>query len=253
MPCSFTLDHYEEILKLFKDHNYKFVSFTDYKEDTDNQLILRHDIDFSPDYALKIAEIENALEVQSNYHFLISSEMYNLFSKDVLSIIKQIKGFNHSLGLHFDPSAFESMIDKNQVKESIKYLKLLFTTAETALGKLDAYSFHRPATYGMSEKIFTEENKFEFPLCAYDEKFTKKILYRSDSRREWRNGCICKQIDKLEGKSLQLLIHPIWWTENVMDRSQNLIDFKIHISTKTEKYLQNNLSFYDNKDKTTIN
>ena len=249
MPCSFTFDHYKEILELFKENNYEFTSFENYNENQNKQVILRHDIDFSPEHALKLAEIENELNIRSNYHFLISSEMYNLFSKDVLLIIEKIKKFNHHIGLHFDPTAFGTQIDENNISGSLTFLKEIFKTAEIALGKLEAYSFHRPATYGMSERIFTKRNSSLFPLNAYDEQFTKNILYLSDSRKKWRNGCVCKQIDELAGRSLQLLIHPIWWTSELKNREENLSDFKTQMLNMAEKYLQNNLSFYNNNNR----
>ena len=96
----------------------------------------------------------------------------------------------------------------------------------------------------MFESVFNDTNREDFPLCAYDKKFMKEIPYRSDSRREWRNGCVCKEIEGFNGKNFQLLIHPIWWTDQIKTRDQNIFDFKDLKKHQAEEYLEDNLSFY---------
>ena len=44
-----------------------------------NYLILRHDIDYSPAAALRMAELEANLGVKATYFILFSSSYYNLF------------------------------------------------------------------------------------------------------------------------------------------------------------------------------
>ena len=112
------------------------------------------------------------------------------------------------------------------------------------MGELDAFSFHRPTTYGLFESIFNDSNKNKFPICTYDRKFTEEIIYRSDSRRQWRDGCICKQIKGFKGKSFQLLLHPIWWTKEIKTREENILDLKAIKEEQIERYLEKNLSFY---------
>ncbi|MDH3361128.1 MAG: hypothetical protein OEL51_02070, partial [Nitrosopumilus sp.] len=40
----------------------------------------------------------------------------------------------------------------------------------------------------------------------------KQTKYISDSGRYWREGCMCKHINKHE--KLQILTHPIWWVND---------------------------------------
>ena len=56
----------------------------------DRVVILRHDIDYSLDKAVALAELERELGVSSTYFVLLTSEFYNLLSKDNLSKISKI-------------------------------------------------------------------------------------------------------------------------------------------------------------------
>lgn len=44
-------------------------------------------------------------------------------------------------------------------------------------------------------------------------RFTERIVYASDSRGSWRNGDPTGSDAFRAGRSFQILVHPIWWTE----------------------------------------
>ena len=47
-------------------------------------IILRHDIDFDVDYALKMAKMENKLNIKSTYFFfLLKSNFYNILNPNI--------------------------------------------------------------------------------------------------------------------------------------------------------------------------
>ena len=48
-----------------------------FKKSNQNTLLLRHDIDFSIDYAYQLAQAEIELKVNSTFFFLLTSNMYN--------------------------------------------------------------------------------------------------------------------------------------------------------------------------------
>lgn len=240
--CSFTYNHYEEIISLLKDAKYDFVSFREFQRKKTHQVILRHDIDLSLESALKMAEIDHTNGVISVFQFLISSEIYNLNSQTGLKVLQQIKSLNHKIGLHVDPIALGTK--KNKIKDIQNKFELQIKIAAMMLGNLDSYSFHRPTTYGFFDHLFPDKLSYSLPPCSNEAIFMENIAYRSDSRRIWKNGCICRQIDELRGKSLQLLIHPIWWTHEERSREQILEDYLQDSLNLTDLYLRNNLSFY---------
>lgn len=241
MKCNFTYDHYREILNAFRSDGYDTVSFTTFEPGKKYQLLLRHDIDFLSPNLLFVTNIEKELGFHSINHFLITSELYNLNSKICRIIIAKLRDQHHYIGLHVDPIAIIPEAPTEQFQEGFKALLRL---TEVILGEIESYSFHRPAMNGSYKDLLPEHLPFSVPKCAYDTPFFKDIIYRSDSRREWRNGCICKEIKKLNGQSIQLLIHPNWWDEEDITRDQNLQKYIDSITQLTHAYLSNNLSFY---------
>jgi len=241
MKCNFTYDHYREILNTFHSIGYKTVSFGSFKPGKPLQLLLRHDIDFLTPNLIAVTDIEKALGFHSINHFLLTSETYNLNSKTCRLLLDKVKENNHYLGLHVDPIAISPYAPVQQFQNSFRRLLNL---AREMLGEIDSYSFHRPEINGTYKDLLPESLPFPVPSYSYDNKYSIDIIYRSDSKREWRNGCICQEIRKLEGKSIQLLIHPSWWDEEEIDRSQSLQKYIDSVIQLTQAYLATNLSFY---------
>ena len=63
----------------------------------DNNLLLRHDIDFSPKNAVRMAELEHEYGARSTYTVLLSGHYYNAFEKD----IAVVHFFFHPYKVHF--------------------------------------------------------------------------------------------------------------------------------------------------------
>ena len=66
------------------------------------KIILRHDVDCSLELALKIAEIENHLGIDSTFFILFHLELYNPFSPSASKIINQILKLVHNIGLNYN-------------------------------------------------------------------------------------------------------------------------------------------------------
>ncbi len=241
MKCNFTYQHYGEILGLFQSEGYETVSFSSFQSGRSFQLLLRHDIDFLAPNLLAVTDIERALGLRSINHFLLTSETYNLNSRSSKALLERLRENRHHLGLHVDPLALSPNSPIRQFQDGFRRLLDL---AMEVLGAIDSYSFHRPATSGTYEALLPENLPFPVPKCAYDKEYSKGILYRSDSRREWRNGCICQELEQFKGRSVQLLIHPNWWDEKDLTRSQVIQQYVDSVVQLTQSYLSNNLSFY---------
>ena len=193
----FTYNHFEETLfEIQKTH-----SFSNFLNCSDNDVILRHDVDFSLESAHKMAEIEHNLGIQSTFFILFQSEFYNPFSSSSLTLIKKILKMGHSLGLHFD----ESIISDNN-DEQLKIIQNEITTMENHFDTLiKTVSVHNPS--------INKKSSLKLPadiVNVYSEQFTKDRKYLSDSVQNWREGCFCKHFKK--HKKMHILIHPIWWT-----------------------------------------
>ena len=75
----FGIKRYEMLLEEISLNNCEFS--TEWTQETNpNTIFLRHDIDFSIQDALIIAEKEKKLGVKSTFFFMLTSNMYNIFS-----------------------------------------------------------------------------------------------------------------------------------------------------------------------------
>ena len=85
-------------------------------------LLLRHDVDFSVDFAHKLATVEFNLGIHSTYFFMLTSNMYNLISGAHKELVKDIAKMGHKVSIHFDPTAYDQLKkfeDEKKLFESI--------------------------------------------------------------------------------------------------------------------------------------
>lgn len=195
----FGIYNYSKILKVISSNN--LIITNNWKKNNYNRyVLLRHDIDFSLDYALKIAKFEYKNKIKSTYFFLVSSNMYNLFSRKNIKIVKNIKKLRHKISLHYDPTIHEDpksfLIEKNIFEK-------IFDV------KLDIISIHRPNNF-----FLTTNKSFYGIKHTYQKKYFNKLTYISDSGGRPVIDLVKNYVKKKNKTGLQLLLHPIWWTFN---------------------------------------
>lgn len=203
---------YKILLNSFLKQGFHFKKFEDFNVDEKCQVILRHDIDFSIDMAVKMATLENELGVFSTFYFLIASDSYNLLSKKNFDLVKSIADMGHSIGLHFDPTIY----DNEEIGFSTE-LELF----ERYFGKTFSMSFHRPSPLVLQGVNWLPERI----LGAYQDKFFKEIAYVSDSQGAFRFGHPLQHDAFKLCDNMQLLIHPIWWITGQQQTIKKIQEF----------------------------
>lgn len=232
--CDFSYLHYQQTLNEIKK-NHRFSNFLNC---SDNDIILRHDIDVSLTSALKIAEIKNQLGIQSTFFILIHAELYNPFNRKSNEIIKKILKLGHNLGLHYNASIIkENNLDPSKtIQKEIEVMEQHYNT------EIRVISAHDPAVNKKLSIILPNG-----VVNAYLPEFTVNRKYFSDSVQFWREGCFCKHFHN--HKKMQVLTHPIWWSEDSKNRADImkilLIDYLDHcqqeveyLSKKFDNYIQ---------------
>lgn len=202
----FSITNYQNLLISFLDCNYNFSTewlLTNKK----NTLYLRHDVDFSVDYAFKIAKLEKKLGIKSTYFFLLTSNMYNPLSYVNQEAINEIADMGHKISIHFDPTAHNSL-------DSFVYEKAIFEDIFKV--EIDIVSIHRPGR-------FLEDNNIKIFNTAhtYQDKFFKDSVYISDSQMKDPSDKIESYLSN-PNKPLHLLLHPIWWVNSSLDATTKL-------------------------------
>lgn len=246
----FTYKSYLDLIYLLKNENYSFTNYKDYKN-IDKSVIFRHDIDNSLERALKIAKIENENCIKSTFFVLLSTDFYNIFSKQSNEILKEIINLDHEIGLHFDEKTYE-INNKKDLEYYIEYEKNIL---EKSLGiHVDTVSMHRPSKW-----ILENDIQFKNIINSYSKEFLKQFKYLSDSRMHWREDVIgvvgSERYDKIH-----ILTHPFWYSEDKNSNLKNKVSEFIK-EANSERYYQmkNNIKnideifmedeLYDNRDK----
>ena len=143
----FTLENYQRLIRLAKEKGFQFILHKDEFVPERKDIIWRHDVEFEPDIALRMAQIEKEEGVVATYFFQLHSPYYNLFDEHYSKVFHQIYKLGHHCGLHFD-CRYWGISDEKQLDEFItldcKYL-------EANLGvKMETFSFHNTTPFTQS-------------------------------------------------------------------------------------------------------
>ncbi len=208
---------------------FPIIDYGEIDQNTENFCVIRHDIEFSVERALKLAEIEHQMGIRTSYFVQLNNNTYNPLSSDNLAIITQIHKLGHRIGIHFTPSSS----DKDFIEKEFFELKTIF---EHRLGiTIDRFSFHRP---NLNPGILRDAINIDGIINVYGELFfqyfegsvpvSPQVKYMSDSNHQWKYGHPLDD-ENINHQKLQLLIHPFSWSErggNNLDNYLGLIKEK---------------------------
>lgn len=215
----FTTENYSKLVRLAKKR-FKFCFYSNFK--SHGRFILwRHDVDFSPHRAMRLAKLEQEEGVIATYFIHLQSQFYNIFEPEVTRLIRNIISCGHALGLHFDIadrniSSIEHI--EKELKADCSILEHLFEV------KIQTFSFHNPTLLS-----FPVPGDFEIGnmVNAYSDYFKTSVRYCSDSNGYWRFERLEDVILAPSELPLQVLTHPGWWLDDAMmprQRIQRCID-----------------------------
>lgn len=213
----FTIEFLKEILKEIASYNYCFSRFDNERSNV-KKIYLRHDVDISPYNALKIGQMEFELNCCANFFFQIGAETYNIFSDNVISIIKQLRDMGHCVGLHIDE---QFGTEETGIRKTIDWFSTCITPVDNVI------SFHRPTKSVINQS-------FSSFINAYETRFLNNYL--SDSRRNHEFYPQLQAWMKEQVEEVQLLLHPVWWCgiESMVDLKRVICERKI---AELEQYL----------------
>lgn len=226
---SFSPNGYRQLIEHMLDIGYLSILMKEAFEADGLAVILRHDVDFSVDYALQMARLEHEIGVRSTYFFMITSSYYNLFSEANRTALQEIASLGHEIGLHWD----SSFLPKNGAWQSEFFKAQMHMLASVAGEPILSASQHIPTdTPAFDISPFVEIN-------AYSKEINDHYRYVSDSSMVWRE---ITPVDLAAEKiNIQFLAHPVWWMadgETQDEKLRSLIS-QLHADTtdRTEDYL----------------
>ena len=174
--------------------------------------ILRHDVDYSTDAAIAMAEQEAERGVHATYFLLLNGFYYNVLDPRHAHVPARLTELGHEVGLHYDirfllrfPRARWPGLMRMQagVLEALTNRPVL------------SIAMHQPGLYG--EDPLRNEPGIDF-VNAYDDRFFREMTYISDSCRAWRDSTWTLLTEAPLPRRIQLVLHPINWASEDRDR-----------------------------------
>lgn len=233
----FTYNGYRNLLSILAQHGYQIADYHNW-QDKPRCVILRHDVDYDPEAALRLAELEHTSGVKSTYFFLVSSDFYNAFSKKNRELVHKIQELGHEIGLHFDEVAYPQIAGNvDLVQERILQERQLL---QTVAGRpATVVSMHRP-----SKAVLDADLKIPGMINSYSNLFFKEFKYLSDSRRRWREPVY----DILKNETFQrihLLTHAFWYHSVEQTLKDSVSDFVFSGNQKFYQTMKENITSLD--------
>lgn len=166
----------------------------------EKSLILRHDVDYSIEKAVRIAELEAELGLRSTYFILLGGPFYNVLAPKGRQALRRIASLGHEIGLHFDTSAYPD--DSAAARANFAAERDLLAASSGV--PVRSASQHNPS----------DKNPLDLgglvELDAYAPALMTRYRYVSDSCMRWRSETPLDLIES--GADVYFLTHPIWWT-----------------------------------------
>lgn len=208
MSCNFSIQHYQEILETALQNGYYFIDYREVSSLSPGQraCILRHDVDYVPEWTYLFAEIERDLGIRATYFFQICAQTYNLRETENYHLVHQLQSMGHRLGLHMD-LGWKNDGQWEEIPSLCHRDKQLFENI-TGIKPCEIISFHNPHRF--VEKILNQ--KIPKIRHTYEKGFFSDIKYLSDSQG-WYEGCMCKIFASGKYPVIQLLTHSHIWPE----------------------------------------
>ncbi len=214
---------FSEILAEAKAAGYAFARF-DRPMPAHKVFYLRHDVDISPRNVLVMGRLAAEQGVASNIFFQLNAETYNIFSDEVIDIMRTLRAAGHCVGLHIDELRFGA--DEGVIRRTIGWFSSCVVPVDHVV------SFHRPsgAVLGRSYTGFVN---------AYDPRFFSPDSYLSDSRRSLAFLPMLSEWLTSARPRIQLLLHPEWWT-GINDDLGIWTELRARRQFELEQYLTTN-------------
>lgn len=212
----FTLDNYRRLIRLAKEKGFQFILHKNEFVPERKDIIWRHDVEFEPDIALKMAIIENEEDVVASYFFQLHSPLYNLLNKHYSEVLNNVKALGHLVGLHFD-CHYWGISDEKELDE---YITLDRTYFERVFGfGIDTFSFHNTTPFTQR----CVDYKYGGLINVYSSVFKEQYQYCGDSLGYWRFDRLEDVLKDDSVQHLQVLTHDANWSDEVLSPRKRFV------------------------------
>ncbi len=191
---TFSLESYQALIKSALDAGFVPTVF-DAESWPKRALLLRHDVDYSLDMAVKLGRVNAELGVAGTFFILLRGHAYNALSAKSIERMSELTSLGQRLGLH------EPATQEVDLAADFAYF--------SSQAQLDpVFSWHNP-TPQIIEK-HRDRDSIDGLVNVYSKKFLDGALYRSDSNFGKTYEQLVEAFDGTRD-AIHLLVHPINW------------------------------------------
>jgi hypothetical protein len=202
---------YEDFLDRAKARGFAFVRYQDLRFGSpalpSRYIALRHDVDFAPEYALEMAELEHAAGVVSTFFVLVDGHFYNPLDSATVRQIRRIHALGHEVALHF---ALGSAVHADAGEEVAFRMRIL---SDVVGAPVHSFSQHDPVNAGVAAIELPRGHE----ACVDATRAAREhdLLYVSESAMMWRDHTFETALET--DRNLSLLAHPHSWLHSEDD------------------------------------
>lgn len=231
---SFSFADYARLLGQFRDSGYEMQPVGTLLNESQAPVIyLRHDIDFFPQPALEMGQVESNVGGRATYYFLLGGP-YNLFAAENRAALRALIALGHEVGLHYDLQTYPE--DPAAARRQLEFeAGILGELCGTAISTISLHQPHKNA-----HDPFRGLDSYVNPHDARDQ---RPLTYVSDSCRAWRDETLLQCFGQQRPKRVLFLTHPESWMDGaVQNRLEYLENVVIpHARRPVETYYHNDV------------
>ena len=200
---TYSIQNYKNLLSRMMTLGRQTVSLCDRPS---HGLILRHDVDYSPEWAAEIASVNQELGIRATFCLLVDTPFYNLFSTASQKALRHISGCGQDIGLH---------VRCNDQDVTTRHTEHLFSILQLAASEAKrVVAWHNPPEDVSALNRVANEAEF---VCAYDTKYFGPKRYFSDSNLRHTPASLLEEVFASQAEILQVLLHPINWVSGAQE------------------------------------
>lgn len=222
LSTRFDLAGYTVLLSALRSEGYRLRHFDDHGDPSRFDLLLRHDVDYCLSSAAAMGAIERAMGVSSTWFILVRSPLFNPFGADEAEVLQSLRLGGGRIGLQFDASYYGGFVHDLSALEDMAKGEIAALELASA-GPVVAVSFHKPPPL-----LRDYEGCFAGRPHTSEPRFMRDILYCSDTLAKFSFGDPLHHARQTGGCAMQLLTHPIWWSESAMMTGLAKLDALAH-------------------------
>ena len=202
---NYSLKSYRLIIERALASGRTFVPFTLESKPAPDQIYLRHDVDYSLEMALELAQVNADLGIRGTFCVLLRSQIYNVLSQWSQRLVQKIYELGQRIALHATLIDQAASADQTEAE-----LRADFDFACHNLPMMSpVFSWHNPTPEVLERDLQSE--RVAGLINAYAARFTKEIGYFSDSNMRNSVEDFLALFSGERPGALQLLFHPFNW------------------------------------------